>query len=159
MAAIIGFAVSVAGASFGDTNFVHELNRRWAQHDATNLLAFVETSAATNPCLETLTAKGIVYGFVLTWGSAATNLFEEASSLVQTSANPRYSETERTGVRDCTMALRESFVSIAALGGGVLDDHPTTNDVYIAELFELFPDKPPFANHIELFSSLGTRTK
>ena len=45
--------------SLADTNFVQRLNETWAQHDAQALLEFVETSATTNPCLETITAWGM----------------------------------------------------------------------------------------------------
>ena len=146
----------IASTSIADTNFVHALNQKWAQHDVTNLLAFVENSAATNACLETITAKGIVYGFILTWGVNSTNLFEEARVLAQTSSSPCYSDFEKAGIGNCTRFLSESFVSIAALGGGTLNDYPTTNTVYIDELFELYPDKPPFGNYLELFATLGT---
>ena len=151
------FFLAVASIK-GDTNFVHALNSVWAQHDANAILAFVESSVATNECLETLSAKGIVYGFVLSRGVSATNLLEQARTHAQTSASDLYSEEEKAGIGRCIDFLQQSFVSIAALGGGELSDSTTTNTVYIGELFQTWPTTPPFANYLELFSSLGTQS-
>ena len=154
----LSFLVCIAASkTMADTNFVHALNQKWAQHDVTNLLAFVENSAATNPCLETVAAKGLIYGFVITRGVTATNLFEEARILAQTSTNPRYSDEEEIMIGDCIRGFKDSFVNIASLFGGGLEEDPSTNMAYIAELFDAWPDKPPYANYIELFATLGTK--
>lgn len=142
--------------TLADTNFVQILNQKWAQHDAMVILEFVETSAATNPCLATLSAKGIVYGFVLSRGISATNLLEQARTHALTSTAPLYSEEEKAGIGRCIDFLQQSFVSIAALGGGDLCDSTTTNTVYIGELFQSWPSTPPFANYLDLFSTLGS---
>lgn len=143
-----------------DTNFVQRLNETWAQHDAQALLEFVETSAATNPCLETITAQGLVYGFILGWGAASTNLFEQAKTRALTVDSSRYTEAEKAGIVRCVSFLQSSFVSIAELGGGTLSEAtiPHTNAVAIAEMFQLCPDKPMFSDYVELFSALGTNS-
>ena len=97
--------------SLADTNFVQRLNETWAQHDAQALLEFVETSAATNPCLETITAQGLVYGFILGWGAASTNLFEQAKTRALTVDSSRYTEAEKAGIVRCVSFLQSCFVS------------------------------------------------
>ena len=146
----------LSGTANADANFVHAFNQKWAQHDAIGLLEFVENAAATNPCLDTVTAKGLVYGIVITRGVTATNLFEHARLMAMTSTDPVYSEDEKKLIGECVQLLNEGFVATAALGGGALEENPSTNASYLAELFEAFPDKPMFADCLEIFSTLGT---
>ena len=144
--------------TMADTNFVQRLYETWAQHDAQALLEFVETSVATNPCLETITAQGLVYGFILGWGAASTNLFEQAKIRALTIDSAHYSDEEKIKIEQCVQLLKNSFISIAEVGGGILSDAnvPKTNEVFIAEMFQSCPDKPMFSNCLELFSTLGS---
>ena len=95
--------------TMADTNFVQRLYETWAQHDAQALLEFVETSVATNPCLETITAQGLVYGFILGWGAASTNLFEQAKTRALTVDSSRYTEEEKAGIIEKFVSFHKRF--------------------------------------------------
>lgn len=152
---LMGTMALCSTTAWSDTNFVQILNQKWAEHDANILLEFVEASAATNPCLETIAAKGVIYGTVLGWGVAATNLFEEAKVRALTIDGSRYTDEEKAGIGRCINFLQMAFVSMAEMGGGNMGNVPVTNATHSATMFQSSPDKPLFADYLELFSTLG----
>ena len=121
----------VVRPSPGASDFVKTLDQAWARHDVTNLLRFVEASAATNPCPETLSAKGIVYHLAIFRFHTATNLFWEAVGLARDSDNPRYSEKDVADMGICVRSLSRNLLRIVGPNGMAAEEVPGTNVSYI----------------------------
>ena len=138
-----------ASAYMANTNFVGALDASWRDHNASNVIVFVEQELATNQTSEVYFARGIVAAYLQEWGVGATNYFRLARDRAETDA--RYTASYRAKVTNAIAQAGtgiEGVMEVAGQQGG----SPYWNTNTHAVIFTEYPEEIPFQDTIKLLA-------
>ncbi len=124
-----------------DTNFVQQLNSVWGQHNASNVLAFIESAAATNASPDVLMAKGFADVFLLRWRRGATNEFHTAILALSESAT--IPEERKNDICNNIKFLIYGFEMLADKAHEA-ETPPSPDPTYQSFMFQEFSNQFPY---------------
>lgn len=128
-----------------------DLNNLWAEHNATNILLFVENCAVTNRNGATLFARGIVAGTLQNWGRGATNCLSQ--SIIEITGSTNYTEEVKSRLSKEILMYKSAFTALLESMNEQVDSQPTWSTNIHSRVFQETGTEFPFVWVIQQLDS------